>query len=145
MTSLNDVLPVDRTALLTTLGPDGPRTRPVAVQPDPLDEPGVAAVLTLAQARKAADVRERPAVTLAGATPDGFYAIEADAEVVEDPALVARAMAHFVGGDVPEGGAGASAHEGPATVLLRLRPRAAKRWVVHSPRPFDSDVEDLEV
>lgn len=145
MTSLNDVLPVDRTALLTTLGPEGPRTRPVAVQPDPLGEPGVAAVLTPATARKTADVRERPLVTLAGTTADGFFSIQADAEVVEDPALVARAMARFVGRDAPEGGESGPAHEGPVTVLVRLRPRGAKRWVVHSPRPFDSHVEDLEV
>ncbi len=145
MTSLNDVLPVDRTALLITLGPEGPRTRPIAVQPDPLGEPGVAAVLTPVNARKTADMRERPVVALAGTTSDGFFSIEADAEVLEDPALVARAMARFVGGDAPEGGKSGPAHEGPATVLIRLRPRAAKRWVVHSPRPFDSHVEDLEV
>lgn len=152
MTSLIDVLPIDRTALLTTTGPTGPRTRPVAVQPDPLGRAGVVAVLTPASSRKVAEIREQPAVNLAGTTADGFFSIEAHAEVLEAPALVAETMARFVGGAAASeaGGDPASATgdeaapaDGPALVLLRLCPRSAQQWVVHSPRPFDNEVEDL--
>ncbi len=144
MTTVNDVLRPGSTALLTTQGPDGPRTRPVIVHDDPAGEAGVLAVLTKPDTRKIADVAATPRATVCGTTADGYYALEARTEVIDDPAVVGPAMARFLGMDpaqapAPEPGAA------PAVAAIRLRFDSGKKWTVHSDKPFDNEVEDIEI
>lgn len=146
MATLSDVITFGSPVLLTTTSPEGPRTRPVIAQPDP--EPGSSpiAVLTMAAAAKVADIRRDAQVSLSGTTADGFFALIAEAEIVEDPQLVERGMAHFLG----KNGEDSAPHEdrgdaAPPAVLIRLRPLSGKVWTVHSPAPFDNEVADLEL
>lgn len=153
MTTLADILPVDRPALLTTAGPEGPRTRPIGIHPDPHGDEGVVAIVTTETTRKVADIAAQPMVVLSGTTDDGYYAIEARAERVDDTAAIGRTMAHFLGGagTAPADDAAPAEQEQeqdeerPATVLYRLHPTSATLWTVHSPRPFDNDVENIAV
>lgn len=139
MSTLDDVIVLGSPALLTTVGPDGPRTRPVIVQPDPHRQPHVLGVLTREDARKVADVRSRPLATLAGTTEHGFFSLDAEVELVTDPAIIAPAMAHFLG--APE----EDPAPAPGTCLLRLTVTAGQVWTVRSPAPFDNEVAPLEL
>lgn len=115
MTDLSDLLPAGAVVLLTSLGPGGPRTRPVTIQ---AGQAGFVTVLTGAEAKKVAQIRAHPEVTLAGPTPGGWFAVEA----------VARAM---------------EAAEPPGAVALELRLLSGRTWVVHSAAPFDNEVVEL--
>jgi len=102
--------------LFTTIGPDGPRTRPVVCRPDPDPQEGALTIQTAPVARKVADVRADSRVTVSGPTPTGWFEIQADAVLV--------------------------ATEQDAAVL-RVLPRAGRIWTVHSPAPRDSSVEEF--
>lgn len=111
---------------------------------DSCGDSAVLAVLTQPDTRKVEDVRETPIATLSGMTPHGIYVLNAQVEIVEDPAVVGPAMARFLDID-PAAMHAPEAGEVPSAVALRLRVVSGQMWTVHSDAPFDNDVEDIEV
>lgn len=104
-------------ALLTTMGPEGPRTRPIQVQPDAQWRSGYLAVFTKAITRKAGDVAANPRVTLSAPTPTGWCTMEGIASV------------HPVDGEA---------------VRIEIKLVRGRIWTCFSDNPFDHVAEEIE-
>lgn len=110
--------------LLTTVGSDGPRTRPVVLQPDPQGRPDHIGVLTGAGTRKVADLGHDPHVTVTAPLPAprrGWFSLPGTV-VVE-----------------------ASPDAGSSTARIDIALRDGRVWTIRSDAPFDNETAPLRV